>query len=222
MNQKVAVLEFEQTKVKSQLQPSFTLGWATPREKMLLDLEMGKLGRQRMNLRVMPNAKFILLKDSNRKVIGWGGLDVEFNTDFPELFSLQLDPAYRGLSLGLLIEAVRATYLRERGMSRAFVRMARDTSYRLLAKRLESRFYSELDPRTLGSEYVDLCGLCELHGKACARQVYLSFDVELFLSESEKRFGKIDLEKMSREFFLSSPIRTDLAKREQVTPWRRA
>ena len=123
----------------------FELSWATAEDKLWLGREIKKLGRQRMNLHVMTEAKFILLKDAEEKIIGWGGLDLQYNKQYPEFFSLNLESDYRNYTLGLLIESVRATYALSQNVKFAFVRMSRESTQALLMKRLNSKFYEVID-----------------------------------------------------------------------------
>lgn len=182
----------------------FQLSWATELDKQWLSREMLKLGRQRMNLQVMPGARFILLKNTSSKVIGWAGLDHQYNLKYPEFFSLNLDSRYRHYSLGLLIESARASFFFEQKIKYAYVRMARDTSYRLLMKRLESKFYSELSPKELEPSYLNLCQRCELYQRHCQDQVFLKFDIETFIQQSIKEIGVLDMSQMPKRFHLKS------------------
>jgi hypothetical protein len=185
---------------------SFQFNWASEAEKQWLHLQMKQLGRQRMNLHVMKNAKFILLKSTEMQIIGWGGLDIEFNPAYPELFSLHLDPAYRKFGLGLLIESLRATYLYRQNIKSAYVRMAKDTSYAFLMKRLESKFYRHLNSAELDSNYLNLCRQCDLFQADCRQQVFLKFDVEKFVQENPLEIGELDFTKLPVNFVLETPL----------------
>ena len=129
-------------------------------------------------------------------------MDFKYNPKYPEFFSLNLDPAYRHFSLGLLIESARASFLLSQQIRYAYVRMAKDTTYQLLMKRLESKFYEELNPKELDLGYLKLCNKCELLGRHCLEQVYLRFDAEAFVEQSNQEIGRLDMSLMPKNFKL--------------------
>jgi hypothetical protein len=180
----------------------FEVSWATELEKQWLGSELRRRGRQSMNIRVMTDARFIFLKTQLGEVVGWAGLDIDFNKKYPEMFSLQITEPYQKFSLGLLLEAIRADYMLKQGIKIAFVRMAENSTFRLLGKRLDSKHYRLMSPVELDNDYLNLCQRCELLGNKCERQVYLQFDVASFSREAQVLFGPINAAQLPMKFQL--------------------
>lgn len=134
-----------------------------------------------------------MLKDDHGVPIGWGGLDLSSKKDYPELFSLYLDPQYRKFNLGILLELARASFLINNGIKLAYVRMTDDDSGAdLLMKRLRSNFYSRVNPLELDQDYVEMCNSCELYNQKCQKQVFLKFNVAAFFKQTVAKIGNID------------------------------
>ena len=181
------------------IQQSFEISWASADEKKWLLKRLVSLKRQTMNIRLMQDARFVILK-SDGVPIGWGGLDISFQREYPELFSLSLDPEFRNYSLGGVIELARASFLLSQGVRFAFVRMTDDSAgVSLLSKRLNSQFYERIDPSELKSEYVQLCRNCELYQSTCRRNVFLKFDVQKFFAHSVTELGAVP-DNLPRQF----------------------
>lgn len=187
---------------------SFELGWADmPMRQAILGL-MTELGRQTMNLRVMPTARLLYVRSLREGdgIVGWGGVDAEFNPRYPEVFSLFVRPDYRTYTLGLLIELARYTYLLDRGIERAYARMDRASNYALLEYRITHGLFQPMEPASLDPAYVSLCHGCELYGGDCADQAYFLVDVRTFVRHGENRIGRVDVSEMPRIFELRPEI----------------
>jgi len=179
--------------LNSSINSIFQLSWSDDSEKDWLLKKLLAMKRQTMNIRLMKQSKFVLLKDDHGEPIGWGGLDLSLKKDYPEMFSLYLDPQYRKFNLGILLELARASFLTNHGIKLAYVRMTDDdTSADLLTKRLRSKFYSRVNPLELDQDYVEMCNSCELYNQKCQKQVFLKFNVEAFVEQTVAEIGSID------------------------------
>jgi hypothetical protein len=180
-------------KVVSKTSVRCTLSWADPATRQSIVAGLREGGRQTMNLRLMPSAKMLVLREvSSKKVIGFAGLDDEYFPAYPELFSLHVDADCRSLRLGTLLEAARAAYLLARGHVVAYTRMEKATNDALLSYRLQSRAFIALPKRSLAPAYTANCHQCELYGGACTKQAFLLVDLAALL-ERGRRFGEHDL-----------------------------
>jgi hypothetical protein len=195
---------------------SFELGWAdAPMRRAILEL-MTELGRQTMNLRVMPTARLLYVRSLKEGdgIVGWGGVDADFNPKYPEVFSLFIRPDYRTYTLGLLIELARYTYLQSRGVERVYARMDRASNYSLLEYRVKNGLFQPMVPASLDPSYVSLCRRCELYGRDCAEQAYFMVDVRTFVRHGENRIGRVDVREMPKIF----ELRPELIRRSPRLP----
>lgn len=168
---------------------SFSIGLADLAERSAIMATMLEAGRQTMNLRLMPTAELLTLKNENDEIIGWGGLDFRHNPGFAELFSQFVAPEFRHFLLGLALVHSRALILQAHGIAEAFFRMDASSSAELLELRTNLKLY-----RTLSAEEVDpywrsYCEKCELYRKTCMKQVYLAFNVNDLVSFGNRRLG---------------------------------
>lgn len=174
----------------------FELRLCSAEEKSEIENKIRLLGRQTMNLRKMPDAEMLSLRDMSQgeKLIGWCGISTRFNPDYPEFFSLHLEVEYRSFLLGILLDYARAKYTMSQGFDFAFLRMTRDQSSRLLQNRRESGCYELMNPENLDPGYRDLCQSCELFGNKCAERDFLKINLPLLVAFGERRLGRIDFD----------------------------
>jgi hypothetical protein len=168
------------------------IGLATLAEKRSIVSILEGIDRQTMNLRLMPEAEVIVVK-LDGTLIGWGGYSVPTQTGHqPEVFSLHVNPEYRGLHIGALIEYVRCVALEGNGVSTAYTRMTYAADYWLLSKRAESSYYSVLEASALDSNYVGLCQQCNIYGTRCLERIFLRIDVTAFREHGAEKFDHLD------------------------------
>jgi CheY-like chemotaxis protein/GNAT superfamily N-acetyltransferase len=165
---------------------NYELDWATAGEVNWIHSEMVKLNRQTMNFRMMPEARFLRFKDLDRdKIVGWGGLTDKGR--FPEVFSLYVDPEYRGFGFGRVIELARHHHFHEMGIKHAYGRMTVNTNLKLLNYRVNNKLFEPIDEHELDRDYADLCKQCELYRVKCMDQKYFRIDVENFIKLNTAR-----------------------------------
>jgi GNAT superfamily N-acetyltransferase len=170
----------------------FRVDLADEADKRFIVDRLRRLGRQTMNVRTMPDYEMLVLRDLEREaIVGWQGLDYRHRPGMAEIFSLQVDPAYRGLGLGLVLEHVAACRLLESAVPFAMVRMDRAGNGDLVRWRLETGCWIEATPDTLDGEFLRACLGCELHGQSCTQQIYLRFLPEAFRDYAERRIGAL-------------------------------
>ena len=181
----------------------FRLSWADDAMRQVIVSRMREERRQTMNLRLMPTARLLhLQRDEDGATVGWGGVDADHNPAHPEIFSLFVVPDYRTYLLGLLLEQVRYSYLRTRGLKWAYVRMEASTNFSLLRYRVTKGLYVHADREELPAEYLQMCERCELYGNDCKDQAYFRVDVENFLQHADARLGTFDVGTLPRKFEL--------------------
>ena len=187
----------------------FTLEWA---DEALVDdllLRMRAAKRQTMNLRTGTNPRLLVCRHEETPV-GWAGLDIETDPDFPELFSLYLYPEFRRYTIGLLLETARWRYLVENGVEVAYARMEAATNFKLLRYRLSTGVYSRCGVEDFPRSFIDRCSGCELYRNECTAQTYLAVDVPRALEGGEARIGEVTVDQLPREFV----IRGDTIRRQ--------
>ena len=178
----------------SELPPTrvFELDWASPAERADILRQMPGLKRQTMNLRVMPQARLLRIRapEDNDRLVGWAGVDTEFNPDLGEVFSLYVVPAYRTYLVGVILETARAAYLTSRGVSRVLVRMESATNTSLLRYRVRAGLVREISPDEVPPAALELCTRCELYQNQCTSQAYFWVDAQAFLARGLERLGR--------------------------------
>lgn len=172
---------------------TFELDWASAEERAEIMAEMQRLGRQTMNLRVMPDSRLLRVRapeDGNR-IVGWAGLDAWYTPRVAEFFSLFVYPEYRTYLVGLILETARCAFLVKEcaHIERVLVRMESASNTSLLRYRLGASLMAEASREEVGDETLKLCGRCELYGQSCAQQAFLWVDVRRFLARGSERLG---------------------------------
>lgn len=164
---------------------------ATELEKQYIIRRLRAGNRQTMNVRTMPTARFIILRDMDLrgKIIGWQGLDYETKLNFPEKFSLHLDEEYRSFLLGLVLEHAFAIHLKSIGIEIAYVRMDVSGNFNLSQFRTKNGFFTQLEPSNLDQEWVEKCKQCELFKGSCKEQGFFSFHVSQLIDFATRRLG---------------------------------
>ncbi|MEM6989583.1 MAG: hypothetical protein AAF721_03775 [Myxococcota bacterium] len=179
----------------------FSLEWA---DAALMDELIGRMraeSRQTMNLRTGVNPKLLVCRHQGDPV-GWAGLDVETNPEYPELFSLYLYPEFRRYTIGLLLETARWRYLASLGIDKAYGRMELATNFRLLRYRLSTGLFERKERGDFPEPWADRCHGCELFGNECTQQTYIAIDVKRALASGESRIGPIDVDDLPRDFVI--------------------
>lgn len=195
----------------------FELGWATRHERTTITELLRQQGRQTMNIRLMPSARFARVL-CRGQIVACGGLDAEFDPEHPELFSLYVTPAFRLHRLGRVVELARALYLKERGISTAYVRME-GRNGALVQHRLSMGSFQQSQPAELPQTFLALCRKCELYGTDCTTQLYFKLDLVRFVEEGVRELGTIDLERLPATF--SIPMFGDVPAEERpALIWR--
>ncbi len=202
---------------------NYSIDFATPEEtKFVISRNLAE-GRQVMNLTVSPYSQLFILKDldSDGKIAGWSGLDLEFSKNYPESFSCFLDDGYRNYLLWLVLEQARCDYAQTKGFKSLFVRMDSEHNSELVQKRLESGIYVQLKPENLEKPYLSLCTKCRLHKNGCEEQAYFQVSIDKMLKHVEKRMG-ITAEAFPRHITLKPELmrERDLVTTKFVPMWK--
>lgn len=178
-----------------EIPPTFTyeLAWATAAERADILAEMTKLGRQTMNLRLMPKSRLLRMRapEHGNRIVGWAGLDAWYTPGMAEFFSLFVYPEFRSYLVGLVLETTRAAFIVDEcpDVRRVLVRMEASSNTSLLRYRLGSELMVEAKPSEIAPDTFALCRKCELYGNHCAQQAYLWVDVKRFLERGNERLG---------------------------------
>jgi hypothetical protein len=188
------------TRTRRQASP-VTLAWADSAERELVVALARQAARQTMNLRTMPQARLVVLRQAGAGLAGWAGMDIAHDPQRPELFSQFVAPAFRGRGLGAILEHVWWTWLHRCGATVAYMRMEADSNAALLEKRLRLPFYRLVPERELDVRFVDDCRRCELYGRDCRRAAFLAVDVGQALAHSLQHLPVLDLDAL--------PLRVD-------------
>lgn len=155
--------------------------------------EMRALGRQTMNLRVMPRSRLLRIRapEANNRIVGWAGLDAWYTPGMAEFFSLFVHPDHRSYLVGLVLETARCSFLVKQcpDIERVLVRMEASSNTSLLRYRLGSELMAEAKRGDLSADTLRLCQQCELFGNSCAQQAYLWVDLPRFLERGNERLG---------------------------------
>jgi hypothetical protein len=151
------------------------------------------LERQTANLRLMPTAEILIVSDAfgGEGPIAWQGLDYRHQPGLAELFSLYVDPRYRGYRLSAVLQHIASEYLKSKNLQSALIRMDAIGTRSLLEWRLAHGFWKKLDPEQLTSQTIGLCRHCELYDRTCSAQAYLMFDLESFRQQAEQSLGTL-------------------------------
>lgn len=178
-----------------QLQPgsNYSVKLANSREKDFIMKIMNSENRQTMNLRLMPNAKLLLLqdKDNDNATAGWAGVDYEFNPKFPETFSLFIIPNYRSRHLSLILKHALYSILYFNRVSKAYIRMEAIQNKSLMAHNLKTGAYRLLNADEVNSSWRENCFTCELYNNSCQSQSYLEVDVIKLFNYCNNKLGAI-------------------------------
>jgi hypothetical protein len=172
----------------------FDLDWASPSEREEIMSQMRALGRQTMNLRVMPKSRLLRIRAPNdgNKIVGWAGLDAWYTPGMAEFFSLYVMPDYRAYMVGLILETARCAFLLKEctDVKKVLVRMEASSNTSLLRYRLGSELMIEAGADELSADTLALCKECELYKKSCERQAFLWVDIQRFLERGFERIGR--------------------------------
>jgi len=189
---------------------NFTVKIASEYEKNKIMNIMISEYRQTMNIRLMPTAKLILLKDESRgnEIIGWFGLDYQYNVDFPETFSLYIMPDYRSLHLSLVLKHAAYSILSENGITKSYTRMEASHNQRLIQHNINTGFYRILHSSEINAAWKAMCSHCELYKKNCKSQMYLEVDVSRMINSLNAKLGKLP--------DLNFPKSIELIKRKKI------
>jgi hypothetical protein len=173
----------------------FWLEWGDPALKLEIRDRLRALGRQTMNLRIMPGARVLALWTADRKaLVGWCGLDHEFSPSHPEVFSLHLYPEWRLRQLGVVLETARAKVLLKNGFKFAYGRMEESTNHELLKYRIATGMFVQLAAFDLPDPIRAACNQCELYRTSCTAQAFIALDLHNIVSRGEDRVGIIDVD----------------------------
>jgi hypothetical protein len=173
---------------------TFTVAIATDNTTKLRVMHaLGQMGRQTANLRLMPTAELLVVSgDSKEKqLIAWLGLDYRHQPGTAELFSLYVNPDYRGYHLSTVLHHLAAEYLTSKHLHFALIRMDAIGTRSLLESRLASGYWKMCEPKQITSEIVGLCHNCELYDRSCRAQAYLYFDLDSFHRRAEHKVGNM-------------------------------
>ncbi len=182
---------------------AYRLRWATSEEKVEITERLRSMGRQTMNLRIMPDVRVLSLYNrTSNELIGWCCLDYEYQPAYPELMSLHLDPSYRSYNLGLLLETARAAVLWELGFRIAYTRMEAATNAGLMKYRIEAGLIKQLTTADLPESFYGLCNHCECFQRSCTSQAYFMVNLEALLRRGADRLGAIDVRKLPQDIDL--------------------
>lgn len=176
-----------------QLKPDFnySVKLATSLEKELIMKLMMSKNRQTMNLRLMSNAKLLLLQNTDNIIVGWAGVDYEFNPKFPETFSLFIMPNYRKKRLSLILKHALYSILHFNGISKAYIRMEAMQNKSLMAHNLKTGAYYLLNGDEIDDAWKENCLKCELYKNSCQSQSYLEVDVLKLFHYCNNKLGAI-------------------------------
>lgn len=178
-----------------QLKPGFNyfVKLATSLEKEFIMKIMMSENRQTMNLRLMPNAKLLLLqdKDNDSATVGWAGVDYEFNPKFPETFSLFIMPDYRKKRLSLILKHALYSILHFKGFTKAYIRMEAMQNTNLMEHNLKTGAYHLLNAGEINNSWKENCFKCELYNNSCQSQSYLEVDVLRLFNYCNNKLGTL-------------------------------
>lgn len=182
----------------------FSLKIADQQEKQQILNIMLSAGRQTMNLRLMPFAKLLVLRNADQEIVGWMGVDYEYNQTFPETFSLFIHPSYRNRQLSLVLKHAVYSILLAQGIHTSYSRMEASSNQKLIQYNLASGFYRELKKSEMPVHWQGMCTQCELYGKSCQSQIYLAADVVGLLAALDLRLGKLGDRNFSHSCYIYS------------------
>lgn len=168
-----------------------TLAWANDRERRRVIDIATKAGLETTCLRCMPRAKLVVLRCADGGIAGWAGMDAESDPEHPEVFSGFVQPRFRGLGLGALLEHTWWAYIAAWGYKTAYLRMECGSGQRLLSRWLDTgycRRAKESRPHAYGA-----CRICALLGNECAGNPFLVVDVAQALAVNVQRMGPLDI-----------------------------